>query len=236
MKRFMQFRRLRRQTRCAERPAAGKDKPTKGAGKRGLPGYWSARFFVSVGVLLCVVPVHAQDESAVLYPGTYQAEAGAVERPGVSWVVTPAGAESGGAVEADVLTFATYGTDVSIRIRRGIALSSPQDNPDYTAVLTSPLETDAYIELCESFSGYCAPSTFAAPGDDGWVMLRIVHSITPERHSFRLGTLFTNVQLDSITVLDRTFENTFPYIAAIGITIGMTLFVVISALRERWRR
>ncbi len=41
---------------------------------------------------------------------------------------------------------------------------------------------------------------------------------------------------DSITVLDRTFENTFPYIAAIGITLGMTLFVVIAALWERRRR
>jgi polysaccharide biosynthesis protein PslG len=43
-------------------------------------------------------------------------------------------------------------------------------------------------------------------------------------------------QFDSITVLDRSFENVFPYIAAIGITLGMTLFVVGSALRERWRK
>jgi hypothetical protein len=189
---------------------------------------------LTIGLFCVTFPLFAEDEATVLYPGVYQAEDGAVNRPGVSWGVRPDGAQFGEAVEADVLNFTAFGTDVWIRIRRGIALFTPQDNPDYTAVLTSALESDAYAELCDSFSGHCAPSTFAAPRDNGWVEMRIAHSATPERHSFRLATLFTNVQLDSITVLDRSFENVFPYAAAILITLGMTLFVVISALRERW--
>jgi hypothetical protein len=57
--------------------------------------------------------------------------------------------------------------------------------------------------------------------------------LTAQRSTFYLD-FNAYYQFDSITVLDRTAENLFPYIAAVGITLGMTLFVVGSALRERW--
>jgi hypothetical protein len=39
--------------------------------------------------------------------------------------------------------------------------------------------------------------------------------------------------LDSITVLDRTYQNLAPLVGVAAIAVGMTLFVIFSALRER---
>jgi hypothetical protein len=227
MNRFSLFRR-----RGLKPPGYRMDKPTKGAGRQTVVYI----LFAVMGLLLIALPIRAQNEATVLYAGVHQAEDAAIERPGFSWVVVSDGAQSGEAIEADVIQFTAYGTDVWIRVRRGIALSTPEDNPDYTAILTSALETDAYTELCDSFSGNCAPSTFVAAGEDGWVNMHIAHSAQAEQHSFRLATLLTNVQLDSITVLDRSFQNQFPNAATVGITLGMTVFVVIAALLERQKR
>ena len=40
-------------------------------------------------------------------------------------------------------------------------------------------------------------------------------------------------QFDSITVLDRTYENLYPLASAVVVGVGMLLWVILRALRER---
>jgi polysaccharide biosynthesis protein PslG len=166
-------------------------------------------------------------QTPVLYPGVHQTEDWGVTLPDDGKIVYAEGAEFGKAIESLGIGFVAHGTDVAIRWRG-------------TGRLYVIIGSDQNIEI---FS----PS----PDASGWTTTSIPISFPAVNKNLCITTSIPSVPssrficenrfgvdtpFDSITVLDRTFQNVFPYAAAIGISLGMTVFVVISALRERWRQ
>ena len=154
-------------------------------------------------------------QTPVLYPGVHQAEDWRVKPGDNTKIVDVDEAEFGKAVEGnEVITFTAYGTDLIVRWHieenKRLAVLGTDENP---------------IKLVLNASS------------NTWTESRVPFSFVAKQQFIDFTSQnYVTYTIDSITILDRTFENLFPYIAAIGIALGMTLFVVISALRERWRR
>lgn len=179
-----------------------------------------------ISFVFCLPTLHAQDDSAVLYPGTYQAEDARIKLPDDAQIITVEGADGGQAVDTTRLDLKYVGTEVIVKWQG----DSPVISGDCQIV--QPGRTQ--------------------PARDGWRYSRFQLWPVGLELVFDLHTLGTTVNIgtenpclwvmntsnetmrvDSITVLDSTFEMVFPFTAAVAITLGMTLFVVISALRER---
>jgi hypothetical protein len=72
-----------------------------------------------------------------------------------------------------------------------------------------------------------------AIGDD-WATITIhVSAIPTLREIVILAFLEDHYEIDSITVIDRTYENLYPLVAALVIGVAMLVGVVLRALRER---
>lgn len=78
----------------------------------------------------------------------------------------------------------------------------------------------------------------AVDGGDWQITQMDAHQLFPQGdiETRRIGDGETPLLLDSITVIDRTYENLFPLAAGVLIAAGMLLWVVLSALWARSRR
>jgi hypothetical protein len=155
--------------------------------------------------------LHAQDDSTILYPGVHQAEDWRVTKSPKGEIITLDGAEFGAVLKSMDAAFTVYGTNIWVRL---------------------PVTVEPTGTLFDGKYG----QGIIIPDGKNWFYVVFPSSLVPEFHQIHVGAAFYPATIDSITVLNRSFENLFPYIAAVGITIGMTLFVVISALWERWRK
>ena len=190
---------------------------------------------LTILALLCITllpgyhSLHAQDDSTILYPGTYQAEDARINTD--AKIVEAEGADGGQAVDTTYLGFDHQGSDFIVKWQG----ESPIIDGDCGIILprNTPVTADGW--RYSHFSSLIA----VLSGKDYFHMhtLSNANKIGSENPCLWLGSRSDEtIRIDSITIIDRTFERSFPFIAAVGITLGMTLFVVITALRERWRQ
>jgi hypothetical protein len=157
---------------------------------------------------------HITTQEPVLYPGVHQVEHWAVTLPDSARLVERPGAQFDRAVQTVEAAFTTYGTEVWLRWRGG---------GEVLEVLRDGENTLA--------GGHCTRPL----SDDEWHVTVLCSSLLPQRHTFRVVPVAEAepLYLDSITVLNRTYENVFGPAAALLIGVGMLAWVVFSALRER---
>ncbi len=152
---------------------------------------------------------YIHDQTPTLYMGVHQAEDWAITRSADAVGVNLDGAEFGTAVDTLTAEFVVYGTDVILRWvddGSGIALLV---NGDFRPLGAEPL-----------------------PNSPGWRTVRVPLGLTAQPHTIRLAG-FVRWQFDSVTVLNRTLENVFPYAGLAGIGMVMLVGVLVSALRRR---
>ncbi len=223
--------------------------------------YRSSVIFHTGIAILCLAAllstVFAQDQNTTLMPGVYQAEDSRVKLPDDAKVVNAGGAEFGKAVKAKTVDAVVNGTDVILRWKSASIVVLRYDNN----LLIFP---ETYLALPLSVGGPVRAITFGSSDShrnfivisphsmrvdkNGWVNalihlgtvsrqteIQLADTVEHRTSNFPVGLLYGSSWVDSITVVDRTFENVYPYTAAVAIGVGMLLFVVISALRERRR-
>ncbi len=149
-------------------------------------------------------------QTPVLYPGVHQAEDWRVKlRDSKLW--GDDNAQLGHYLEATDVEFAAKGTDIIVRLRGSDPPPSAEVNGEQF------LFSDSNTQRVNS-----------------WFETNFADSLLPQTYRIHIygfqGSKFT---IDSITVVDRTFENVYPYAAAVAIGVGLLLFVVVSALWER---
>jgi hypothetical protein len=150
----------------------------------------------------------------VLYPGVHQAEDWRITLPDDAQRVERSGAKLGEAVLTTEATFTTTGTAVWLRWRGGGEVIE--------------VERDGVNTLA---GGHCTHPL----ADDEWHLTVLCSSLASQRHTFHIVPVVEDdpLYLDTITVLDRTYENLYPLIAGVIIGVGMLVGVVLRALRER---
>ncbi|NWF67613.1 MAG: cellulase family glycosylhydrolase [Chloroflexi bacterium] len=151
---------------------------------------------------------YIQNQTPILYPGVYQAEDWRVSVSGAAQVSAVEGAQFGQARSVSgAVRFRAYGTTVSIRLAG-----------DYGVLI------DGVVGV----SG--------AGNEQTWREITLFRSVFPQTHEFRVSCPNAcPLRLDTITVLDRTFENGYP-IAVSGLALGLfALWVLLRAGRERRR-
>jgi hypothetical protein len=159
-------------------------------------------------------------QQPVLYPGMHQAESWQIQGESDGPKIIDE-AEFGKTSLIHKVAFTVYGTDIKIKWKGAI---SPEASIDGQHVLLS--DANAF-EPYEKMQGRIHML-------DPWQTVFVHLSNTATFHNIQdFGFPEGDIALDSITVIDRTYENVFPYAAAIGIAIGMTLLVIVRALRER---
>lgn len=143
-----------------------------------------------------------------LYPGVHQAEHWAVNLAATSRIHAGNQAEFNQYVSTSEATFYARGTDVIIR--------------------WAGFDPPPTIEI----NGNPSTVWFADTSSrDGWYHSRVTLSLLPQTTQIRLSG--NNFILDSITVLDRTFQNVYPLAAGMFVFAGMLVYVVVSAWRAR---
>jgi hypothetical protein len=188
---------------------------------------------------------YIHNHTPVLYAGVHQAENWAVTLPDDAELVKVDGAQFGQVVDTSDVTFTAYGTDVIIRWYGEMSFLAETNGVFETFDINQQLSEDGQYE-CEHWGhvvtvlreidASCGDITV---GKDGWLTARIAQSATATQFEIHLSRLIdveddTTFQLDSITVIDRTYENVYP-IAATGIALGIfALWVIASALRTRF--
>lgn len=146
-----------------------------------------------------------------LYRGIHQANDNwALTLPESAVTVESDGAQFSRAVQTSELSFVAQGTDVSVRWRGD---STPQFERD----------------------GSLSQPTRVASSEDGWKMMQLHQSLTPQQVSIRL---FSNTpfEVDSIAVYDRALTNLYPLVAGgLGLA-GVFVYIMTSALHKRYSR
>jgi polysaccharide biosynthesis protein PslG len=194
-------------------------------------------------------------QTPVLYPGVHQAEDWRVKLPDDAEIVDAEGAEFGKAVEAlNHFSFTAYGTDVIIRWqgdggnspygrvqRNEGAISFPGDT-----FYEYPLMTIFVIPFFDNEGERYFMSRDGAKwrtDETGWINQTIIHSNLPDKFDVEFASGVggnplppPKLRIDSITVVDRTFQNVAPLAAGVLIFVGMFVYVVVSSLRARWGR
>lgn len=179
-------------------------------------------------------------QQPVLYPGVHQAENWATGLPEGAEIIEIDGAEFGQAVQTDAIWVQFYGTDVIIRVRgKGrFSLSSTTEDWDggFIPTIEEFDEWDRGNQSLLLLLNHPSRETMRAIGDD-WANISINTSLLPTLDSFYIRSfLADHFEIDSITVIDRTYENLFGPVAAVVIGVGMLLGVVWRALWERRKR
>jgi len=157
-------------------------------------------------------------QTPVLYPGVHQAEDWRIKLSDDTNIEDWEGAEFGQYLDTTEIDFTAHGTDVIVW------LEGSDPPPEFEVNGEKFLASNSNTVLVSR---------------DGWTwyQTQFAHSLVSQTYRVRIyGFQGSNFVIDSITVLDRSFQNVFPFVAAVGIALGMTLFVVGSALRERWRK
>lgn len=113
----------------------------------------------------------------------------------------------------------------------GLGLSQEAERvPDQSAQFGEAVRTDtvAFVAYGTDFILRYKPT------DDGaWQQTFYSHSLITSKIDTQLGETGDNLVFDSITVIDRTYQNIAPLAGGAAVLIGMTLYVIITALRER---
>ncbi len=150
-------------------------------------------------------------QTPVLYPGVHQAESWMVQADGR--VMEALNADSGTALETREATFTAEGTMVILRWRGAGEVLNVEIDGQNSAI-----------------GGHCTRPF----GEGDWHRTVLCSSLTPGRHTFHLTPVVDEpFLLDTITVVNRTYENLAPLAGGAAVFIGMTAFVIITALRER---
>ena len=159
--------------------------------------------------------IHQFDASIIpllptLYQGVHQAEHWKTFQEGTELVsIEEAEFRQALSVESDAGTFLKlYGTDIVLRWR-----SSESSNWNTTHESLSTIASQHFIGVGTGVNSFLVL-------EDGPVFYALNDS---------------PILLDSITVIDRTYENLFGPVAALLIGVGMFVWVVFRALRERNR-
>lgn len=142
-----------------------------------------------------------------LYQGVHQAEHWTIVRPESAALVDASGATFGQALRTPDARFTVHGTDIILRWQ-GDAPPDVRINGQAAApdsTRTSAGWNESYFRLSSLLAASFEVSA-AVPG-----------------------------LLDSVTVLDRTRENLTPPLAVLGIALGMALWALLGAWRERRR-
>lgn len=157
------------------------------------------------------------EEQPVLYPGIHQAEDWRVHVNGERTLVDFPGAEFGKVLQAGEISFTVYGTGVVLFWRGGgetLYVEIDGENIVAGGQCNHPLADD---EL--HFTAFCL-------------------GLTAGEHTFRITPVVPDEPLiiDSIAVLDRTFENVAPLAGGALAVLIVAGIAVVSGLRERRRR
>jgi hypothetical protein len=169
-----------------------------------------------VFVFAVILVTHAQEQTSVLYPGVHQAENWLIPQLPESIKLPAEGTDFGISIPVQSLGFNIHGTDISLhwQTNANMGLSIYRVSADGKQLEPfaeiQPVSTEGWRE------SYIALSTIAQNQ-------RI--AILPNGNETAI--------VDSITVLDRTYQNLAPLVGVAAIAVGMTLFVIFSALRER---
>ncbi len=152
------------------------------------------------------------NQQPALYPGVYQGEHWAVRARDARLVDAP-GAQFGQALQSREVTFDAVGTAVRVRWRGGGEALNVEVDGRNTAI-----------------GGHCTRPL----GGDEWHFTLLCSALTPGRHTFRLTPVADEpFLLDSITVVNRTYENLAPLVAAIGAPLSVLALACWRGLRER---
>ncbi len=156
-------------------------------------------------------------QEPVLYPGVHQAEHWATEFGEQYDKLQLEGAEYNTAVSIVDMSFLVHGTDLLLRWT--------SQNPSIFKVLFER-EHDGMFEMFWG-EGLGLPS-----GEWHTANIPLSQFATHKRLKIEIWS-GTELTLDSITVIDRTYENLFGPVAALLIGVGMFVWVVFRALQER---
>jgi hypothetical protein len=179
-------------------------------------------------LLFTMFPALAQDDSTVLYPGTYQAEDGRIIRSEGTQIIEAEGAEFGNAIQLEnsgilsEVRITTSGTEVVLRMKG-----------DRQAAI--------FVEIDGIQFDYNTHHDQLLRTWGTWGQWTIQNSFLTETHHyvFKVGTengIQGGVLIDTITVVDRTFQNVAPLAAGVLIFAGVFAYVVVSSLRTRWAK
>jgi hypothetical protein len=154
-------------------------------------------------------------QQPVLYPGVYQAGHWAISLPDDVQTRNREQSPFGQVLTTNEVEFNAWATDV-------IVYMTGSDPPPSAEVNGEPfLSGDSNTLRAEQA---------------GWYRVHFAKSLLPQTHRIRIsGFRERDFSIDSITVLDRTYENLFPLAAAVIIALGMLAWVVLSAWRARSR-
>jgi polysaccharide biosynthesis protein PslG len=194
---------------------------------------------------------YIHNQTPVLYAGVHQAEGWGVTSSSQVEMIQEDGAEFRRALSTVGAEFTAYGTDIIIRWRGADELLlmlrgdgtfyhyPASESEDWNATLISLSNSDSIGNLIREVrtNWQFAPTNSSVEGLRGFRHVCLGTEVFSFA-SYPPGCTLSEINnemfiLDSITVLDRTVENVLPLVAGVGIAVGMTLWVVISALRAR---
>jgi hypothetical protein len=158
-------------------------------------------------------------QQPILYPGVHQAEDWRVTGSQGNELQKVGGAEFGKALlipSENGASICAFGTDVIIRWRPEGILETANNQWRETQIHFGDFAYWHLVEVGKPILPWGVPHC--------------------REDAVNISNVGNPIYFDSITVIDRTWENIFPYLATIGIMVGMTIFVVVSALRERRQR
>ena len=152
-------------------------------------------------------------QKPVLYAGVHQAGDWRIKLSSLATGAGAAGSQFPSVMATSSADFDIHGTDAYIRWGGGL-------NHDRNLIVSTD-DNQFTLNL-----------DMATPTNDGWYEASIYHSTIPETKHFHISYK-PGFLLDSITVLDRTVQNILPIAASLIGVFVISLYVVISAWRER---
>ena len=163
---------------------------------------------------------YINSQKPVLYAGVHQAESWAVQSTDAK-LEDEVDAEFGKVLRLQWANLTVYGTDVKIRFK-GVA-GPEADIGNQHLFLNDPSAFEPYEHMQTRIHFI-----------DPWQEVMIHLSSTADFHSIKnLGFPEGLTNLDSITVLDRTVQNILPIAASLAGVFVITIYVILSAWRER---
>jgi hypothetical protein len=177
---------------------------------------------------------YIHNQHPVLYAGVHQAESWGI-RFNAYLPLNADDAQFGRLAGTNGTVFTAYGTDIIARVKgSGHFYAYAQAQLRASGIFVPDIEIyNQWQRQSDDLLISIYPSDVTAIGDN-WFELTLARSLMPQLYSIDVRSfLSASYQIDSITVLDRTVENVFPLAAGAAIALGMTLWVVASALRAR---
>jgi len=151
--------------------------------------------------------IAAASTRPLLYRGVHQAQSWEITTADAARIIADESAQFGQAVETSRLHFEAQGTGLSLRLR----------NPD---AAVSIVQDGTFILKT------------LAPSDD-WQQLILKQDLVATDHFFTIESDAVYV-IDSITVIDRTWQNILPILLPIGAIVLLALIEIGRALKHRF--